>query len=102
MSSEEQDAAIGRLIRERTDANKERALVQNEISKLSTKVDNLWGGLRCAFRDDPMRLGGCLEIVDAMIAAGGLDRLKALLSEQAQLSQRISGISETLKKAGAE
>ena len=107
MSSEEQDAAIGRLIRERTEANRQRALIADEVTnKFALEASHLFGHLGGVFKGDPSqiagRLKGAIGIVDALTALGGMDRLKALLSEHLQLSQRISEIGVTLKNAGAE
>lgn len=102
MSTEEQDMAIGRLVRERTEANRQLALLRDEIGKWSTKASNLYGYLSTIVKDEPTKTMRCLEIIDGLISAGGLDRLKALLSEQQTLSQRVAEVGVTLRNSGAE
>lgn len=106
MSTDEQDAAIGRLVRERKDADRQCALIAEEITgKFSSKASNLYGNLTGLFKDatyTTSRLKSTIAVVEAIVEMGGLDRLKSLLSEHATLSQRIAEIGDTLRKAGAE
>lgn len=107
MSPAEQDAVVGRLVRERTEANRQCALIADELTnKFSSRASNLYGSLTLLFKGEIERFTDratrTIEVVDELDALGGLDRIKSLLSEYLQLAQRISEISQTLRKAGAE
>ena len=100
MSTDEQVAAIGRLILERTDANRQRALLADEIKKWGIKISNLSGNIHNP--EDPAKLIRSIEVIDGLIGSGGLDRLQTITSEYRVLSQRVSDIGVTLRNAGAE
>jgi hypothetical protein len=100
MSTDEQMAAIGRLIVERTEANRQCALLADEIKKWGIKISNLSGNIQSP--EDPAKLIRSIELIDGLIGSGGLDRLQTITSEYRNLHQRVSDIGQTLRNAGAE
>jgi hypothetical protein len=90
MSSDEQNAAIGRLALERADLRKHRALIESEAARIIHKVhestaDFLHYGLSF---DRPKALSS----LETAIELGGLGKLKELIAEREQISSRLSEV----------
>lgn len=99
MSTEEQDAAIGRLVRERAEANRQRALLEQEIKKYPDKLNELAGHLNRTDASD--RVEKALGVIVGLTSAGGLDRLNTLVAEYQSHTRRVEEIGQTLRNAGA-
>lgn len=99
MSIEEQDSAIGKLSRERTQAKRESALLLRQIKDTGKALSGVTHILMMEFRPD---LPAGLKEVDKLISAGGLDYLKKTIAEYLDLQRKIAEISASLRDAGAE
>jgi uncharacterized protein YydD (DUF2326 family) len=104
MSNEEQFSTVGRLIFERAEANKQRALLKSEIDSFSVKLSSLRPGSAgmSPRAEDEKEMERVLESLEVLIARGGLEKLKVLISEYLSLGNQLSRIQKTLKDAGAE
>lgn len=87
-----QDVAIGRMVLERADAKRQCGLLYAQISEWSHRTKQLGEGSGA----------DGLKIVDWMIAAGGMDRLKQIFTECDVLNQRLEEIAKSMKDAGVE
>ena len=95
-SSEKQMAVIGRLVTERSEADRRIASIRNEFKLYQGKLNEL--ALHLEYVGDPARLAKAISVLDALIGAGGLDGLKMLVSEYQLLMTRVADIGQTLKK----
>ena len=100
MSSERQMALIGRLVTERSEADRRIAVIRTEFKPYQGKLNEL--ALHLEYVGDPARITKAISVLGALIGAGGLDHLKKLVSEYQSLTTRVSDIGQTLKKAGAD
>lgn len=100
MSNEEQQAMIGRLVMERAEANRKRALLDQELKRYPGKLNSLAADL--SRTDSHERMAQAINTLDGLIAAGGLDRLKEIVGEYRTLTQQVTDLSQTLRNAGAE
>jgi len=98
MSTEEQQAAIGRLVMERSEAKRVSALLGQEIGQIKEKLNFLASSL--GRTDTQSYLSKSLELTNILISAGGLDALHQKVSEYKLLAQRIEEIDLTLRNAG--
>jgi hypothetical protein len=97
---------IGRLVLERSEAKKKRALIKSEIDRFSLKFSNVTASSGTQGMppkpEDSAEMRRALQHVDELLQVGGLDKLKELMSEYVSLGDRISEIGQTLRNAGAE
>jgi hypothetical protein len=100
MSEQEQYIAIGRLVSERSDVKSQRALLQDEIRQRGEKLSAL--AIHLARIDSPERLAFASDALNDLTAAGGLDRLKAIVADYRVLTQRAGELNATLRAAGIE
>jgi hypothetical protein len=100
MSSEKQMAVIGRLVTERSEADRRIAVIRNEFKPYQGKLNEL--ALHLEYVGDPARITKAISVLGALIGAGGLDQLKKLVSEYQSLTTKVADIGRTLKKAGAD
>jgi hypothetical protein len=100
VSSEKQMAVIGRLVTERSEADRRIAVIRNEFEPYQGKLNEL--ALHLEYLGDPARITKAISVLDALIGAGGLDHLKKLVSEYQSLTTRVADIGQTLKKARAD
>ena len=85
---------------ERADANRQRALLQQEIKNYPDKLNALASHLNRT--DDDRRVVDAVSVLAGLIGAGGLERLNQLVMEYKNLTDRASDLSRTLRNAGAE
>jgi len=78
MSSDEQDAAIGRLIKQRHEAKKLKALLENELRTAGRSLSGIGSLLNSVEGTDPSSI---IHEVEKAPAVCGLERIKAMLSE---------------------
>jgi len=90
MSSDEQNAAIGRLALERAELRKHRALIENEASRIIHALnDSCSEFLHYGLSFDRPK---AISKIDAVIEMGGLGKLKELLAEREQISGKLSEV----------
>ena len=100
MSSDEQMASIGRLVTERSEANKQISLLRNEIKLRQVKLNEL--ALHLEHSGDSARVAKSVSVLDGLIGVGGLEELRKLVAEFQSLTTRVSEIGVTLRNAGVE
>jgi hypothetical protein len=96
MSLEEQQIRIGQMVMDRADANRKRALLQQEIKQYADKFSSLHISLTRL--DAPPTI----DTLAGLIAAGGLDNLKKVVEEYQSQTTRVSDLTLALRNAGAE
>lgn len=101
MSTDEQHAAVGRLLAELSAAKKELALVREEIRSTARLVGELAQLLAPAL-DAASPRADALRLVNELMYRDTFARLKALLEDAETLSPRIAQIQATLKDSGIE
>ena len=84
------------MVMDRADANRKRALLQQEMKQYADKFSSLHISLTRL--DAPPTI----DALTGLIAVGGLDKLKEVVEEYQSLATRISDLTLTLKNAGAE
>lgn len=106
MSDEDQVHAIGRLILERSDINRQRALLKSAIDRFSVKLGYIAHGLGTAGMSprpkDDAEMNNTLSTIDELISNGNLEKLKALVAEYLSHGEKLVSIEQTLKEAGVE
>jgi hypothetical protein len=98
MSTDEQMAAIGRLVTERTTAKREQSLLNHKIQTLAENLTALGGSLRWNLGEQNQRKA--VPLLDDLLKAGGLEALKSSLSEYNAVTQRLAMLEDRLKDAG--
>jgi hypothetical protein len=98
MSTEEQQALIGRMVMERADAIRKRALLQQKISEYRAELEVL---LRFLYPTN-INTEGSIKVVATLIKMGGLDQLNEVLTESHSLHERVTQLALTLKEAGVD
>jgi hypothetical protein len=98
MSTEDQNAMIGKLHLERSSAKRESALLKSQIKE----ANHLLYGANHALSAHEFGVSDALKNVDALIATGGLDALKIAMERYIELQAKIADLSATLRGAGAE
>src|SRR5665213_2927506 len=91
MSSDEQDAAILRLVKQRGEAKKRRALLQNELRTAGQSLWEIGGALRNitpsgTFHETP---GAVIPQIDKAPDICGLAQIRAMLAELKDVEKTI-------------
>ena len=98
MSTEEQEQAIGRLAKELAQTKRERALVENETETAIERMRGMVGKLY------DLRSGqgkqAAMEALDQCIAAGGLEKLKALTLDLDSINVKIAKLEVRAREVG--
>lgn len=94
MSQEEQDAIVGRLIRERSEALKQSVALDAEIKLVCSKCDSV---LR---RVHTLTAGSVSEMLEPIRKYFNIDAFCALLKDKARLQDEIREKTEQLKGLG--
>jgi hypothetical protein len=101
MSDEEQDAAIARLVRQRSEAKKRKALLENELRTAGRSLWEIGGSLKdvntSGFNNSVANL--IPQIAKAPDICG-LDRIKAMLEELERLYRLIEELNRGAKELG--
>jgi hypothetical protein len=98
MSNEQQQAIIGRLVIERSDAQKQGALLWSEIQRMGVLMGNISGNF--SLRNSNPDMDFALSKIDEISKRGGLEKLRDQIIERKALETRIAEITATLKDAG--
>jgi len=98
VSTEEQEQAIGRLAKELAQTKRERALVENETETAIERMRGMVGKLY------DLRSGqgkqAAMEALDQCIAAGGLEKLKALTLDLDSINVKIAKLEVRAREVG--
>ena len=98
VSTEEQEQAIGRLAKELGQTKRERALVEHETETAIERMRGMVGKLYDLRSDQGKQ--AAIEALNQCIAAGGLERLKALALDLDSLNVKISKLEIRAREAG--
>ena len=101
MSTDEQDLALGKLVRERGELRVHRTLVYEQISATEKALRGIWGA-SSAIWNDPAQVDLMLHSIDQIESGGGLQRLKGLVIEFRELGVRESQVAGSLKSLGVD
>jgi hypothetical protein len=93
MSNEDQMAAIGRMVTERTEAKRQLILRLHELEKASQTFYALGLALR-----KPVEYSQALRIAND----SNLDNVKAAIEDYQKLEAEVRDLTEKLKSAGVE
>lgn len=99
MSTQEQMAAIGGLVTERTEARRKLALLAREIRDTGSALYNAG---QLLMRELVIDLNPGMKIINEVASRGGLGRLKEATAEYQATKARIDELSKSLQEAGAE
>jgi hypothetical protein len=97
MSTEDQDAAIGRLATERASVKRQVYLLANEIQDTADKIIVASRYLRVP--GGPENAVG-LGLLDEVRSIGGLDRLRSIITEHMELRARLLILDERARDIG--
>jgi hypothetical protein len=100
MSQEEVDAAIGKLVREKTQAQTQFTALMLEIRRHAELISQAGGALSNAGIPDSEKVG--IQALDKAIEAGGLDKLKADTDKMLALRKRVLELQAAAKEMGLE
>jgi hypothetical protein len=101
MSQEEQDAILGRLIRERNSLSSQLALVDAELQAFSDTLHLLKGATNSrVHRRHQLDLSNIKQIPDTITKYADLTNLKALFTEQDELIDKYERCVQSLKDLG--
>lgn len=104
MSGDEQDAAIVRLVKDRGEAKRRRALLESELRAAGQSLWEIGGSLRSvkaggSHQESPAYI---LPYVDKAPEICRLDRVKAMLEELRDLEGRISQLNRSAAELGID
>lgn len=102
MSQDEVDAAVGRLAREKTEAQKQYTALILDINRLANNIQKAGGLIASGVTSSPEVLKDGIKLLDEAIAAGGLDKLKSDLDKAIPLRLRIIELQTAAKDMGLE
>jgi hypothetical protein len=98
MSNDEQMAAIGRMIFERSELRKQRSLRLQEIQQTGLALESIGNSLRSTNRD----FTETLKVTNTLITGGGLDALKTSIVDYQRIQLLLANIEAALKNAGVD
>lgn len=100
MSEQEQDAVIGRLVRDHSDAKKKEAVMKTKLEQLHKAFSSLANGL--AYNADPSvnLVSVKRELQNESLASYEFGRLTAFLEEYAEVHQDVCRMNVRLKELG--
>jgi hypothetical protein len=101
MSEDDQNAAIGRMMKERAEARREIALLSEDIRNKARLLQEAANYLsRGAAGVTDMATG--LSLLDRLNLANGMARYRASIEECRALLERVDEITASLRNAGVE
>ena len=104
MSSEEQDAAILRLVKQRGEAKKRKVLLENELRTAGRSLWEIGSALKSLDASGPSQ--GTPEFILLEIAKApnicGLERVKAMLEELRDLENTLRQLNRSAVELGID
>ena len=100
MSQEEQDAALGKLMREKMEAQKQFTLLLLEIKRQAAVIESVGRTLGSIGMPEAEQQGTVL--LEEAIAAGGLSKIKSDLEKFTSLRPRVLELTAKAKELGFE
>jgi hypothetical protein len=104
MSSDEQDEAIIRLVKQRFEAKKRKALLENELRTAGRALWEIGSALKSvnasgSFQEDPDR---ALAEIEKAPKICELDRIKAMLVELRETQELIAQLNQSAAQLGID
>lgn len=94
------DAATGRLAREKTEAQKQYTALILDINRSAIDIQRATGLITTGVTSSPEVLKDGIKLLDEVIAAGGLDKLKADLDRAVPLRKRVIELQPAAREWG--
>jgi hypothetical protein len=104
MSNDEQDAAILRLVKDRGEAKKQKALLELELRAAGTSLYSIGTELRSVGFNTSVQgsPGAIFQRVASAPEICGLERVKAMLAELKELDDNLKTLSTAAAALGIE
>lgn len=104
MSTEEQDAALLRLVRRRSEAKRKKSLIESELREAGRKLSDVGGLLRHVGDSGTGtdRPEYALSEVRKAPEICGLSRIEAMLSELKSLNEELEGLNRAARECGVD
>jgi hypothetical protein len=100
MSDSEQDAAIGRLVRQRSEAKRRKILLENELRSAGKSLSDI-GEVLKHFSGGPYdNVDRVLPLIDIAPDICGLERVRSMLKELAQLKEDLALLDRSVAEFG--
>ena len=99
MSIDEQDAAIGRLVRQRHEAKKRKALLENELMVAGRSLSDVGSLLKSV---EVTAAQSIIHEVENAPSICGLERIKAMLLELREAQELLAQLNRTAANVGID
>lgn len=102
MSDEEESAALGRLVKQRSDVKRRKALLENDLRTAGDSLVNIGSVLRHISGGPYDRIADSLLLTQQAPSVCGLERVRAMLTELTELHSRLAQLNRAASDSGID